>query len=69
MTLNLKLLLSYRSYTGEERGGGGKNRRIAADKAYDILNETVMKYDWEEKMTLSVPRIKSFLFKTKYKMQ
>ena len=37
--------------------GGGKNRIITAEKAYDILNETVIQYDWEQQMILSVPRI------------
>ena len=27
--------------------GGGKNKRITAEKAYDILNETLIQYDWE----------------------
>ena len=39
------------------KGGGGKNIRITAEKAYDILNETVIQYDWEQQMILSVPRI------------
>ena len=29
--------------------GGNKNRRITAEKAYDILNETVIQHDWEKK--------------------
>ena len=46
-----------------------KNRRITAEKAYDILHETVIKYDWEQKLTLSVPNIKSFFSKTPEKIE
>ena len=40
-----------------------KNRRINIDKAYDIIISTVMKYDWHQKITLSVPNIKQFFSK------
>ena len=39
------------------------NRRINIDKAYDIIISTVMKYDWHQKITLSVPNIKQFFSK------
>ena len=32
-------------YTRGKGGGGNKNRRITSEKAYDILNESVIKYD------------------------
>ena len=44
--------------------GGGKNSKITAEKAYDILNETAIQYDWWQKMILSVPKIKSFFSNT-----
>ena len=34
-----------------------KNRIITAEKSYDIINETVIHYDWEQQMILSVPKI------------
>ena len=49
--------------------GGGVNMRIAVEKAYYILNETVIQYDWEQQMILSVPKIKSFFSKTPEKME
>ena len=52
--------------TGKVKGG---NSQITAEKAYDILFDTVIKYDWQQKMRLSVPKIKSFFFKTPAKMQ
>ena len=42
---------------------GNKNRIIIAEKAYDILNETVIQYDWEQQMIMHVTRIKSFFSK------
>ena len=44
--------------------GGGKNRIITAEKAYDILNEIEIQYDWEKRIILSVPKIKSFFSQT-----
>ena len=41
--------------------------RITAEKAYDILNVTVIKYDWEQKMNLSVTNIKELFSNTPYK--
>ena len=41
------------------------NSQINAEKAYDILLDTVIK----KKMTLSIPKIKSFFSKTPAKMQ
>ena len=35
-----------------------KNRRINAERGYGILHEIVIKYDWEQKMTASFPKIK-----------
>ena len=55
LTKILKLLLSNRSYTLEERGG---NWRITAVKAYDVHNETVTQHYWEQQMILSIPKIK-----------
>ena len=46
-----------------------KNRQITAEKAYDILFDTVIKYGWQQKMTLSIPKIKSFFSKTPAKME
>ena len=40
-----------------------------AEKEFDILNETVIKYDWDQKMTLSLPKIKSFFSKNPDKME
>ena len=31
---------------------------ITAEKAYAITNETVIQYDWEQQMIMSVPKIK-----------
>ena len=40
------------------RGKGEKiKRRINSEKEHDIINETVIKYNYEQKMTLSVPKI------------
>ena len=52
--------------TGKVKGG---NSQINAEEAYDIIFDTVIKYDWQQKMTLSVPKIKSFFFKTPEKME
>ena len=38
-------------------GRGDKNRRITADKSYDILNETSIHYDWYQQIVF-VPKIK-----------
>ena len=35
--------------------GKRKNSRITSEKAYDILNKTVIQYDWEQQIILSVP--------------
>ena len=48
-------------------GRGG--RRITAEKVYDILDETVIHYYWEQQVILSVPKMKSFFFKTPDKMK
>ena len=45
------------------KGNKNKNRRTNEEKAYDIFLDTVMKYDWQKKMTLSVPKIQSFFSK------
>ena len=37
--------------------GRNKNRRVNAEKAYDIINGTVIQYDWEQQMILSVTKI------------
>ena len=60
--------MSYRTYTclASEKE---KNRWITAEKSYDIFLDTVIKYDWQQKMTLSVPKIKSFFSKTPEKNQ
>ena len=49
--------------------GEKKNRWITADKAYDILLDAFIKYYWQQKNTLSVPKIKPFFYKTPAKMQ
>ena len=46
-----------------------KNRKITAEKAYDILLDTVINYDWHKKITLYIPKIKSLFPKTPAKMQ
>ena len=47
------------------RGKGGEGgSRITSDKSYDIFYETLIKYDWEQKMILSVPKIKYFFSNT-----
>ena len=51
------------------KGDKNKNRIITAEKAYNILHETVTKYAWEQKLTLSVPKIKPFFFNTSEKME
>ena len=51
------------------KGNKNKNRKITVDKAYAILIGTVIKYNREQKMTLSVPKIKSFFSMTPEKMQ
>ena len=51
------------------KGNKNKNRQITVDKAYAILIGTVIKYNREQKMTLSVPKIKSFFSMTPEKMQ
>ena len=38
--------------------GKKKTRQITVDKAYYILVDTVIKYDWLQTMTLSVAKIK-----------
>ena len=48
---------------------GEKNRQITAKKEEDILLDTVIRYDCQQKITLYVPKIKSFFSKTPYKMQ
>ena len=52
-----------------ERKGRKTKSIFTAEKVYDILNKTVIKYDWEQKMTLSVPNIKSFFSNTPEKME
>ena len=37
---------------------------LTAEKAYDILNETLNQYDWEQQMIISFHKIKSFFSKT-----
>ena len=39
--------------------GKWKKGRITSDKACDILYETLIQYDWEQQMILSVPNINS----------
>ena len=46
------------------KGGNNENRRKNAEKAYGILNEKVIQYDWEKKMIISIPKIKLFFSKT-----
>ena len=46
------------------KGNKNKNRIITAENAYDILNKTVIQYDWEQQMIMYVPKIKSFFYKT-----
>ena len=46
-----------------------EKRRITVEKAYDILLDTVIKCDWQQKMTPSFPKIKSFFSKTPAKME
>ena len=43
---------------------GNEKRIITADKEYDILDETVIQYDWEQQMTMYVHKIKSLFSKT-----
>ena len=52
-------------------GKGSKNQNviITAEKAYDILLDTVINYDWKQKTTLCVPKIKQIFSKTPLKMQ
>ena len=52
-------------------GNGNKNkyRLIAAQKAYDLILDTVIKYDWQQQMTLSVPKITLLFSKTQSKTQ
>ena len=50
------------------KGNKNKNRQITSEKAYDILLDAVTKYDWQQKMTLSVPQIKLLFSKTPAKM-
>ena len=45
------------------KGKINKNMRITTEKAYYIIHETVINYDWEKKMTLSVLKLKSFFYK------
>ena len=49
--------------------GKGENRIITAEKVYDIPNETVIHYDWEQQIILSIPKIKSLLYKAPEKME
>ena len=51
------------------RGNKNKNRWINAEKAYYIILDTVIKYDWFHIMTPSVANIKSLFSKTPVKMQ
>ena len=51
------------------KGKINKNTRVTAEKAYNILHETVIKYNWVPQLTLSVPKIKSFFSKTPEKME
>ena len=44
--------------------GRNKNRRISAEKAYNFINETVTKYDWEQQMIMSVPNINNYSLRT-----
>ena len=60
--------MSYRTYTWLAREIK-KNSRFTADKAYDILLDAFIKYYWQQKNTLSVPKIKPFFYKTPAKMQ
>ena len=60
--------MSYRIYTWEEREKN-KNRRITAEKTYDILNETVIQYDWQQQMILSVPKINNYSLRPPPKME
>ena len=42
---------------------------VAVEKACNILHETVIKYDWEQTLTLSISKIKPFFSKTPEKME
>ena len=42
---------------------------LTAEKAYDILNETLIKYNWQQTKTISIHNIIQFFSKTSDKME
>ena len=53
------------------RGVGKKNKskKVTAERAFTVLVDDVIRYDWEQRLTLTVPKIKSFFQKTPARMK
>ena len=42
-------------------GKNNKKRTVSAERAHDILSNSILADKWDEKLILTVPRIKAFL--------
>lgn len=49
-------------------GKKSKNQKITSERAHKILMDTILIDDWEQKLAVTVPKIKSFFQKTPAKM-
>ena len=62
--LNSECLQKLYDLHARGKGKENKSKRVTAERALSILVDDVIRHDWEQRLTLTVPKIKTFFQKT-----